>query len=61
MAPTAAHRAAMATKRLRYAADFHAQASEFSLVSLPDSLLTSIVEQDGRCDARPASGPDRAS
>ena len=40
----------MGTKRLRYAADFHAQAAEFSLVSLPDKLLTTIVEQDGRCE-----------
>jgi hypothetical protein len=35
------------------ATDFHAQAAEFSLVSLPEKLLSKIVEQDGRCECLP--------
>lgn len=42
--------------------DFHAQAAEFSLVSLPEKLLAKIVEQDGRCESaarRPAAPSPR--
>ena len=39
----------MGTKRLHYSGNFSEQAADFTLLSLPEPLLATLVEQDGGC------------
>ena len=39
----------MGTKRLHYSENFSEQAADFTLLSLPEPLLATLVEQDGGC------------
>ena len=40
---------AMGTKRLHYSENFSEEAADFTLLSLPEPLLATLVEQDGGC------------
>ena len=39
----------MGTKRLHYSENFSEEAADFTLLSLPEPLLATLVEQDGGC------------